>query len=42
MKSKMTTAQLVETKKRAAAWRPRPLDEVLAMTIALLDVVAGA
>jgi hypothetical protein len=41
IESNMTTAQLADAAKRAAAWRPRPLDEVLAMTIAL-PAVAGA
>jgi TPR repeat protein len=38
IESTMTTAQLAEAKDRADAWRPRSLDEVLAMTISLPEV----
>ena len=37
----MTSAQLAEAKKRAEAWRPKPMQEVLAMSVAL-PAVAGA
>jgi hypothetical protein len=40
IESNMTTAQLAEAKKRADAWRPKPMREVLAMTIALPAVAA--